>query len=258
VALIARNRDALTAACHEVRELGGEGLMLRKPQSTYERTRSTSLLKVKKFLDAEAVVTGYQAGKGRHKGRVGALWVKLSNGKECKVGTGLKDKDRENPPAVGAVVTVKYQELTKDGKPRFPVFVGVRTDGDPNAAPPTRKKSKGEAPAPKAESKPVPAPASAPAAAASSPPPVPSGGPTMATMTTMTTKRYFEFVDGSSSKFWEVWRDGTDVVTQWGKIGTPGRETRKSFPDEAKAQKEYEKLVAEKTGKGYVEKDRPA
>ena len=77
-------------------------------------------------------------------------------------------------------------------------------------------------------------------------------------MATMTKKRYFEFADGSSSKFWEVWMDGTDVVTQWGKIGTPGRETRKSFADEAKAQKEYEKLVAEKTGKGYAEKDRPA
>ena len=56
------------------------------------------------ILDAEATVTSYEAGKGRHKGRVGALWVKLGNGKECKVGTGLKDKDRENPPAVGAVV----------------------------------------------------------------------------------------------------------------------------------------------------------
>ena len=48
------------------------------------------------------------------------------------------------------------------------------------------------------------------------------------------------------------------MVTQWGKIGTPGRETRKSFPDAAKAQKEYDKLLAEKTGKGYSEKSRPA
>lgn len=72
-----------------------------------------------------------------------------------------------------------------------------------------------------------------------------------------TTKRYFEFVEGTSSKFWEVWTEGNEVVTQWGKIGTEGRETRKAFPDAAKTQKEYDKLVAEKTGKGYVEKPRP-
>jgi DNA ligase-1 len=203
------------------------------------------------------VVDDYEPGEGRHKGRVGALWVKLSTGVKCKVGTGLKDRDRDNPPPKGSVITVKYQELTEDGALRFPVFAGVRTDGDPTAPPPTRKMSKsekGEAPAPKPQAQPVPVPASAPAPAASSPSPVSIGGPTMATMTK---KRYFEFAEGSSSKFWEVWLDGSDVVTQWGKIGTPGRETRKSFPDAAKAQKEYDKLLAEKTGKGYVEKDRP-
>ena len=69
-----------------------------------------------------------------------------------------------------------------------------------------------------------------------------------------TTKRRFEFVEGSSSKFWEIWMEGNDVVTQWGKLGTTGRETRKAFPDETKAKKEYDKLLADKTGKGYVEK----
>ena len=47
--------------------------MLREPGSRYERTGSTTLLKVKKFLDAEAVVIGHEAGAGRHKGRLGAL-----------------------------------------------------------------------------------------------------------------------------------------------------------------------------------------
>jgi len=54
-----------------VLQLGGEGLMLREPGSVYERTRSMTLLKVKKFLAREAVVIGYEAGAGRHKGRVG-------------------------------------------------------------------------------------------------------------------------------------------------------------------------------------------
>ena len=73
-----------------------------------------------------------------------------------------------------------------------------------------------------------------------------------------TTKRYFECVEDGTSKFWEIWTEANEVVTQWGKIGTPGRETRKSFPDAAKAKKEYDKLLADKTSKGYVEKPRPA
>ena len=132
--------DHLFAELDRVTKLGGEGLMLRKPGSTYERTRSTSLLKVKKFLDTEVTVLGYEAGKGRHKGRVGALRVRLGSGVEFEVGTGLKDRERENPPAVGSIVTVKYQELTKDGVPRFPVYVGERPDGNPNQPPPTRRK----------------------------------------------------------------------------------------------------------------------
>ena len=73
-----------------------------------------------------------------------------------------------------------------------------------------------------------------------------------------TPKRYFEFVDGTSNKFWEIWMDGCDVTTQWGKIGTNGQTKTKTFADEAKAKKEYDKLLAEKTGKGYTEKKRPA
>ncbi len=213
--------DHMVAELDRVTQLGGEGLMLRKPGSLYERTRSATLLKVKKFLDAEATITGYEAGAGRHKGRVGAFAARLGNGKEFKVGTGLKDRERENPPPVGSVFTVKYQELTKDGIPRFPVYAGLRADGNPHEAPPTRTP------------------------------------PTVPVTPAATTKRYFECVEGSTSKFWEVWLEGNDVVTQWGKIGTPGRETRKGYADEAKAQKEYAKLLNEKIEKGYAEKVRP-
>lgn len=73
-----------------------------------------------------------------------------------------------------------------------------------------------------------------------------------------TPKRYFEFVDGTSNKFWEIWIDGCDVTTQWGKIGTDGQTKTKTFDSEEKAKKEYDKLLKEKTGKGYSEKKRPA
>jgi len=67
-------------------------------------------------------------------------------------------------------------------------------------------------------------------------------------------KRYFEFVEGSSSKFWEVWIDGTQVLTRYGKIGANGQTTVKDEGSAAGAQKLHDKLVREKTGKGYVER----
>jgi len=66
--------------------------------------------------------------------------------------------------------------------------------------------------------------------------------------------RYFEFVDGSSSKFWEIQMEGTSFTTRYGKIGTDGQISMKEWDSEDKAQKEYDKLVAEKTKKGYAEK----
>lgn len=139
--------EQLVGELDRVIGLGGEGLMLRKPGSKYEFSRSSTLLKVKRFNDAEAVVVGHEAGKGRHKGRLGAVVAELPGGKRFNIGTGFSDKQRENPPPVGSVVTFKYQELTEAGVPRFPVFVGVRIDAPavlapPVAAPPAAAKLK--------------------------------------------------------------------------------------------------------------------
>src|SRR2546430_776729 len=61
----------------------------------------------------------------------------------------------------------------------------------------------------------------------------------------------YEFQEGTSSKFWEIALDGTSFTTTYGRIGTDGQSTTKSFADEAAAKKEHDKLVAEKTKKGY-------
>ena len=114
-----------------VEGLGGEGLMLRRPGSRYEAGRSQTLLKVKSFKDDEARVVGHVAGAGRHKGRLGALEVELRDGTRFSVGTGFSDQERENPPAVGTIITFRYQELSNDGVPRFPSYVGVRVDAAP-------------------------------------------------------------------------------------------------------------------------------
>ena len=52
----------------------------------------------------------------------------LPNGKRFNVGTGLSDAERSAPPAVGTAITFQYQELSEDGIPRFPSYLGVRVD----------------------------------------------------------------------------------------------------------------------------------
>ena len=111
-----------------IEALGGEGLMLRQPESKYAVGRSSTLLKVKSFKDDEAVVIEHQAGAGRHKGRMGALLVRLANGTEFSIGTGFSDKERESPPPVGSTVIFRYQELSDGGVPRFPSYHGLRED----------------------------------------------------------------------------------------------------------------------------------
>ncbi|NRF72238.1 DUF4132 domain-containing protein [Aquincola sp. S2] len=65
--------------------------------------------------------------------------------------------------------------------------------------------------------------------------------------------RRFELVEGSSSKFWEIELDGVDVTVRFGRIGTQGQTKTKSFGSDAAARTEHDKLVKEKTGKGYAE-----
>lgn len=120
--------EHIKAELARVEALGGEGLMLRRPGSLYEAGRSSSLLKVKTFHDAEGRVVGHEAGKGKHKGRLGALVVEMDTGVRFNVGTGFTDKERESPPAIGSVITYRYQELTPDGVPRFPTWVGLAID----------------------------------------------------------------------------------------------------------------------------------
>jgi predicted DNA-binding WGR domain protein len=65
--------------------------------------------------------------------------------------------------------------------------------------------------------------------------------------------RRFEFVEGTSSKFWIPELQGSTFIVTYGRIGTAGQRKEKSFPDEASAQREYDKKVAEKQREGYRE-----
>jgi len=123
-----KSKEQLDEKLDKILGYGGEGLMIREPKSFYERTRSKTLLKIKKFYDAEAVVIGHERGKGVNQHRTGALRCRMACGKEFSCGSGLTDKNRNNPPKIGSIITYKFQELSKGGSPRFPVFLGVRID----------------------------------------------------------------------------------------------------------------------------------
>jgi DNA ligase-1 len=227
--------DHLREELKRVEALGGEGLMLRQPKSSYAIGRSNSLLKVKTFHDAEARVIGHAPGTGKHKGRLGALVVELADGTKFNVGTGFSDAEREAPPKVGAVITFRYQELSNDGVPRFPSYVGERLDVKVPA-----KVSKSTAKPPAAAAVAPPPAAKAPAA------PVPAAKTRPAAGYTVS------LVHEEEQKWWKIEVRGTAHYTSFGKIGSPGQTRVSDLGSATAAQTDADKRAQQKRKEGYV------
>ena len=115
-AALQRRLDAVVAA-------GGEGLMLHQADAPVANGRSPWLCKLKPLHDAEAVVIGHRAGRGKHQGRLGALQVRTDDGQVFYLGTGFTDAQRAAPPAVGTRVTFSHHGRTEQGVPRFARFL---------------------------------------------------------------------------------------------------------------------------------------
>ena len=120
---------------------GGEGAVVREPNVPYERKRSKNALKYKKFKDAECEVISINKGSGKYANFAGSLTCKALGSKDdkekagepkegtiFKIGSGLSDENRQEPPKIGSIITYKFQNLTSNGKPRFPIFLRVRED----------------------------------------------------------------------------------------------------------------------------------
>jgi DNA ligase-1 len=171
----------------------------------------------------------------------------LPDGTRFSVGTGFSDKERENPPPVGSIITFRYQELSDGGVPRFPSFVGVRPDASTKGATAGLKGSVSgttfKAPAGKglptfgASSRAAPAKPAAPAPAERE----------------EERPRKFEYTEGGSSKFWEVTVKGCEVITRFGKIGSAGQTRIKTFEEDTAALLHATKLIDEKVREGYSE-----
>lgn len=139
---------------------GYEGVMLRTvqgPNSMYKYGRSTAkagtLLKLKRFTDAEAEVIGFEEEMSNNneattnalgrtqrsthaenkvgKGRLGAFICRTAEGVEFNIGTGFTAKQREDLWGVREALVslqVKYKsfKIGEKDAPRFPVFLGWR------------------------------------------------------------------------------------------------------------------------------------
>jgi DNA ligase-1 len=124
------NEDALMEYFADCMTRGYEGCMVRNLHSFYENKRSYGLQKVKEMTDEEYPIIGVERGRGKDENRP-VFVCKAKNGLEFRarlkgsngeVSKYLLDKKLwENKE-----LTVRYQNLTGDGVPRFPVGVAVR------------------------------------------------------------------------------------------------------------------------------------
>jgi DNA ligase 1 len=109
---------------------GFEGAMIRIIGSPYENKRSKNLLKYKKFLDEEFEIVSIDEGRGSRSGMAGMITLKMKNGKTFGAGIRggeeyykelLKDKKKY----IGKLATIRYQNLSEEGIPRFPIAVNI-------------------------------------------------------------------------------------------------------------------------------------
>ena len=112
---------------------GYEGSMVRNDGPYEQDKRSYHLQKLKNFVDAEATIMNAEEGRGKDAGTVGAFVCKTDEGKgfKCRLkATYARRKELwENPELWERKrLTYKYQNLTADGIPRFPIGKAIDED----------------------------------------------------------------------------------------------------------------------------------
>ena len=122
---------------------GGEGVMLKDPNSDYEfGKRSSKLLKYKPNFDAEAIIIDYKGGKGKYEGMLGGFickpllnhdtYMSIDDEPNHQFSTsGMDDKIRGNymtTHPIGTIITYEFSGKTDKGAPRFARYMRKRTD----------------------------------------------------------------------------------------------------------------------------------
>lgn len=111
-------------------ENGYEGIMINTYDGEYLQKRSSELLKYKKFQDDEYEIVSISEGVGNRSGMFGFATLKIGDktfNSNARGNEGFYSRLlKERKSLIGKMATVRYQALTPDGVPRFPVIVGVR------------------------------------------------------------------------------------------------------------------------------------
>ena len=132
-----KDNAALSSLLDTSVKAGSEGVILHRANAMFGSGRTDNLLKLKPYMDAEAVVLAHVPGKGKYTGMMGALRVQLkiqsieldsdiTHAVIFKIGTGFSDEERKKPPKIGDTITFKYHGLSKNSIPRFASFLRVR------------------------------------------------------------------------------------------------------------------------------------
>ena len=126
------NTEQVEVAHEDYLELGYEGSILRKNE-VYECKRSWTLMKVKDFSDTEAIIVGYEEGKGKREGTLGKFLMQDEDGNQfgCPPGKGynyqdMRDMLKNIHKYMGQRATFTFFERTKAGSYRHPLFKCLR------------------------------------------------------------------------------------------------------------------------------------
>lgn len=117
-----KNEQHLNKYLNKLISQKAEGVIIKNPVPQYFIGRSSNILKVKKFKDMEAKVIGINYTKNKFK----SLVLRLDNNIVFNLGNGFSKNEKLNHPKIGDIVTFKYYNLTKFGKPKFASFLRIR------------------------------------------------------------------------------------------------------------------------------------
>ena len=140
--VVVKNDSHMDSVYQDIIKNGGEGIMLKDPNSPYEGKRSNFLLKYKPNFDAEGIIIGYKPGQGKYSGMLGGFicqqlinhdtYMSIDEDEEHNFAiSGMDDSIRESykkTHPIGTIISYEHSGKTDKGKPRFARYTRIRTD----------------------------------------------------------------------------------------------------------------------------------
>jgi len=139
---VVKNDQHMDQVYQDIIKNGGEGIMLKDPNSPYEGKRSNFLLKYKPNFDAEGIIISYKPGQGKYQGILGGFicrqlinhdtYMSIDEDENHVFSTsGMNDSVRKSYKSthpVGTIISYEHSGKTNKGKPRFARYSRIRTD----------------------------------------------------------------------------------------------------------------------------------